>query len=176
LVTSIRHYIDLVESAGRESVLDLGRESDKMVAMEALLLEMALSKKVAENRITGLSWPLNKHVLKLLAFQMDDGLRAHFRKEIRTWLRDIQVIRLKPHTKPGTARWYFDLLYDGPFGGVEEQNAAVMCDGIAEDYEGKLARNATPVAEVVMRLRAFHEALSAAAASGEPLVGLSDRL
>jgi hypothetical protein len=140
------------------------------------LLEMSLPKKDAEADLRGIRRPLNEHVLKLLAFDMPDELRAYFRKEVRKWLRDIQTIRLKPHNKPGKAAWYYDLLYEGPFGGVEAGNVATICDGIDDYYEGRLVRNATPVPVLVERLRAFHEALAERAARGEPLAELAATL
>ncbi len=142
----------------------------------AVLSAMSLPKRHAELRLLGLEPPLNEHILKLLAFDMPAERRAYFRKEVRKWLREIQTIRLKDSDKPGKASWYYGLLYDGPFGNVEERNVATVCEGIEDYYEGSLVRNATPIPALVERLRAFHGALAERAARGEPLVELAETL
>jgi hypothetical protein len=135
---------------------------------------MSLPKRHAEVRLIGMEPPLNQHLLKLLAFDMPSERRDYFRKEVRKWLRDIQAIRLKDSNNPGEASWYYDLLYDGPFGGVEEQNIRMTCEGIEDDYEDCLTRNTTTTPELVERLRRFHQTLAERASQGELLVGLAE--
>ena len=62
---------------------------------------MSLPKRHAEARLLGMEPPLNEHLLKLLAFDMPPARRAYFRKEIRKWMRDIQVMRLKDKRRGG---------------------------------------------------------------------------
>jgi hypothetical protein len=135
---------------------------------------MSLPMRHAEVRLIGTEPPLNQHLLKLLGFDMPSERRDYFRKEVRKWLRDIQVIRLMDSNNPGKASWYYDLLYDGPFGSVEEQNVRMICEGIEDDYEDCLTRNTTTTPELVERLRRFHQMLAERASQGELLVGLAE--
>jgi hypothetical protein len=45
--------------------------------------------------------------------------------------RSDSAARLKPHDRPGTFKFYYDLLYEHPFGGVEVENMQIMMDFIA---------------------------------------------
>jgi hypothetical protein len=137
---------------------------------------MSLPKRHAEARLLGMESPLNEHLLKLLAFDMSPERRAYFRKEVRKWLRGIQVMRLKDSSKPGKMSWYYGFLYDGPFGGFEEKNVQIICEAIEDDYEDGLTRNMLTTAELVGRLRDFHRMLAERAARGEPLLDLAETL
>ena len=98
------------------------------------LMEMAYPQKVARDIIIGMARPINQHLVKLVGFDFPPQLRDHFRRELRNWLNEIQRIRLKPTTKTGSFRFYFDPLFDYPFGGVEIQNTRTMMDLIREEY------------------------------------------
>src|ERR1700730_18784057 len=78
-----------------------------------------LSAKVARDIIIGMARPVNHHLVKLVGFDFPPKLRDHFRRELRNWLNEIQRIRLKPTTRTGSFRFYFDPLFDYPFGGIE---------------------------------------------------------
>jgi len=58
------------------------------------------------------------HVLSLAAIRPPDEY-AHWLHEVTAWLSAIAAIRLKRSTKPAPARFYFDILFDEPFGGNE---------------------------------------------------------
>ena len=97
-------------------------------------------------------------------------MRQHFRREVRTWLNELQALRLKPNSRPGSYKLYFDLLYDYPFGGVEVQNMRIMMELIAEEYE-----NARPVKrpeEMVEWLQQFHASLAERLHKGEAVLDL----
>src|SRR3954471_2593774 len=95
---------------------------------------MALPRKLVEHTLLGLYDPINSHLTKLVGFDFSPDLRQHFRRELRTWLRKIQTLRMKPNNRTGSAKFYFDLLFDYPFGGVEIRNMRSIMDEIAEDY------------------------------------------
>ena len=84
--------------------------------------EMAYPKRYVEQIITGLADPINEHLIKLVGFEFAPELRQHFRQELDTWLDKIQRLRMKPNNRTGTAKFYYDLLFDYPFGGVEVRN------------------------------------------------------
>jgi hypothetical protein len=78
-------------------------------------LEMAYLQKVAKDIIIGMSRPINQHLVKLAGFDFSIPMRKHFRRELRNLLNEIQRIRLKPTTRTGSFRFYFDPLFDYPF-------------------------------------------------------------
>src|SRR6266568_2504919 len=76
---------------------------------------LAYPRKMVEQIILGLSNPVNRHLIKLIAFDFPSETRQHFRRELRTWLRDIRTLKFKPSNRPGSFKFYFDLLFDYPF-------------------------------------------------------------
>jgi hypothetical protein len=131
---------------------------------------MALPRKLVESTILGLYDPVNQHLVKLVGYDFPPELRNHFRRELRTWLRKIQRLRIKPLSRTGSVKFYFDLLFDYPFGGVEVRNMRLIMDEIADDYE-----NAQPTKspeEMVEWLRAFHATLAERLHDGEDVLDL----
>ena len=84
-------------------------------------LVMTYSEKMDEAIIRGLVDPLNQHLVKLVGFEFPAELRRHFRKEAGSWLNKIQRLRMKPTSRTGPFRFYFNHLFDYPFGGNEVQ-------------------------------------------------------
>lgn len=97
---------------------------------------MALPRKAIEQVLLGLYDPINEHLVNLIGFNFPPDLRQHFRKELRTWLRKIERLRFKPNNRTGSAKFYFDFLFDYPFGGVEMRNMRLIMDDVADAYEG----------------------------------------
>src|SRR5690348_17138269 len=97
-------------------------------------LVMSLPRKLVESTIFGLYDPINQHLIKLVGFDFRAETRQHFRRELRTWFRKIQRLRIKPDNRTGQVKFYFDLLFDYPFGGVEVQNMRLIFDEIIDDY------------------------------------------
>ena len=95
---------------------------------------LAYPRKLVEQIILGLYAPVNEHLVKLIGFNFAPDLRQHFRRELRTWLRKIQALRFKPSNRTGSFKFYFDLLFDYPFGGVEVRNIRLIMDEIADEY------------------------------------------
>jgi hypothetical protein len=131
---------------------------------------MAYPRKLVEQIILGLSNPLNRHLVKLVGFDFLPEMRQHFRREVRTWLNELQALRLKPDSQPGSFKLYFDLLFDYPFGGVELQNMRTMMDLIADEYEG--ARPVKRPEDMVEWLRQFHADLAERLHNGETVLDL----
>ncbi len=120
-------------------------------------LVMALPRKLVEHTVLGLSDPLNQDLVKLVGFDFPDERRQHFRREVRAWLRKIQRLRIKPANRPGSVKFYFDLLFDYPFGGVEVENMRSIVDEISEEYDARPIKTAE---ELVAWLRNFHQELA----------------
>ena len=133
-------------------------------------LVMALPRKLVESTILGLYDPINQHLVKLVGFDFPPELRQHFRRELRTWLRKIQRLRIKPSNRTGPVKFYFDLLFDYPFGGVEVRNMRLIMDEIADDYEH--ARPTRTAEELVEWLRGFHTQLAERLHNGEDVLDL----
>src|SRR5215831_17778054 len=120
-------------------------------------MEMAYPRKYLENIIIGLEDPLNQHLVKLVGFAFPDKQRRHFRSEVRTWLTKIQRLRMKPSNRTGSVKFYYDLLFDYPFGGVEIQNMRSMMALITEEYGVAPTKSPETLAEW---LRQFHARLA----------------
>ena len=131
---------------------------------------MALPRKLVEQILLGLYDPINEHLVKLVGFDFPPETRRHFRRELRTWLRKIQALRFKPSDRTGSSKFYFDLLFEFPFGGVEVRNMRLIMDQIADEYE-----TASPMKqpeEMVEWLRAFHTELAERLHDGEDVLDL----
>jgi hypothetical protein len=131
---------------------------------------MSLPRKLVEHTLLGLYDPINSHLTKLVGFEFPSELRHHFRRELRTWLRKIQVLRMKPNNRTGSAKFYFDLLFDYPFGGVEIRNMRSIMDEISDNYPN--ARPVKTAEEMVAWLRDFHARLAERLHRGEDVLDM----
>jgi hypothetical protein len=132
-------------------------------------MEMAYPRKYLEHIIIGLEDPLNQHLTKLTGFDFPLEQRRHFRSEVRTWLGKIQRLRLKPNNRTGSLKFYYDLLFDYPFGGVEVQNMRTMMDLITEEYGLRPTKSPE---ELVKWLQQFHQRLADRLHNGEAVLDL----
>lgn len=130
---------------------------------------MALPRKLVEQVILGLYDQINLHLVKLTAFDFPQELRQHFRRELRSWLNKIQHMRMRPNNRRGSLKFYYDLLFEYPYGGAELENMQSMIALISEDYEIRPTK--TPV-EVVVWLRKFHTELAERLHNGEDVLDL----
>jgi hypothetical protein len=131
---------------------------------------MAFPKKLVEHTILGLQPPLNRHLVKLVAFDFPLETRRHFQREVENWLEEIQSLRFKPHNRTGPSKFYFDLLFDYPFGGVEVQNMRRIMDLVSRQYEGAQPKKSPQ--EMVEWLREFHARLAGRLHDGEDVLDM----
>ena len=131
---------------------------------------MAFPCKLVEHAILGVYDQINAHLVKLAGFDFAAGTRQHFRRELESWLDKIQRLRMKPDNRTGTFKFYFDLLYDYPFGGVEVQNMRKIMDFIKREYPD--ARPIKTPEEMVDWLRAFHTELAEHLHKGDDVLDL----
>jgi hypothetical protein len=134
------------------------------------LLEMAYPERYVEQIITGLADPINEHLIKLVGFEFAPELRQHFRQELDAWLDKIQRLRMKPNNRTGTPKFYYDLLFDYPFGGVEVRNTRSIMNLISRRYQG-IEPAKTPE-HVVEWLKDFHTALAQRLSAGEVVLDM----
>jgi len=134
------------------------------------LLEMSYPKRYVEQIITGLADPINEHLIKLAGFEFSPELRQHFRQELDTWLDKIQRLRMKPNNRTGTPKFYYDLLFDYPFGGVEVRNTRSIMNLISRHYQG-IEPARTPE-EVAQWLKDFHTTLAQRLGAGEAVLDM----
>jgi hypothetical protein len=132
-------------------------------------MAMAYPRKYLEHIIIGLEEPLNQHLVKLAGFEFPQEQRWRFQREVRSWLDKIQRLRLKPDNRTDSSKFYYDLLYDYPFGGVEVQNIRTMINLIGE--ENGLRPSKSPE-ELVEWLRQFHAGLADRLHNGESVLDL----
>ena len=131
---------------------------------------MVLPQKLVEQVPLGLYDPINEHLVKLVGFDFPAELLQHFRRELKSWLRKIQRLRFKLSNRTGSAKFYFDLLFDYPFGGVEVENMQSMMDFIARRYPGVRASK-TPE-QMVEWLRVFHSGLAQRLSDRRPVLDM----
>jgi hypothetical protein len=94
---------------------------------EALLSDMAFERKIAEQKVRGREETINEYLVKLLAFDADEDLRASWKKELtRKHLVFLAVLRLKPGRRPLPRRDWYAWLYADPFDGNEEGYARAL--------------------------------------------------
>ena len=132
-------------------------------------MEMAYPRKYVENIIIGLEDPLNEHLVKLVGFDFPAEQRRHFRREVRSWLVKIQRLRMKPDSRTGSVKFYYDLLFDDPFGGVELQNMRTIMDLISEEYSLRPTKSPE---ELAGWLQQFHARLAGRLHHGETVLDL----
>ena len=131
---------------------------------------MALPRKLVEQIILGLYDQINVHLVKLVGFDFPPDTRRHFRRELRTWVRKSQTLRFKPNNRTGSSKFYFDLLFEFPFGGVEVRNMRLIMDQIADEDDN--VRATKQPEEMVAWLRAFHTELAERLHNGEDVLDL----
>ena len=133
-------------------------------------LEMAYPRQVAREILIGAAEPINQHLVKLVGFPFPEELRQHFRKELRSWLNRIQRLRLTPDTRTGSVKFYFDPLFDYPFGGIEVPNMRALMEFLSSEYDG--IRPSQSPDEMAAWLREFHTRLAEALHNGEAVLDL----
>src|SRR3974377_751815 len=131
---------------------------------------MAYPKRYVEQIITGLADPLNEPLSKLGGFEFSPELRQHFRQELDTWLDKIQRLRMKLNNRTGTPKFYYDLLFDYPFGGGEVRNTRSIMNLISRHYQG-IEPARTPE-EVAQWLKDFHTTLAQRLGAGEAVLDM----
>jgi hypothetical protein len=134
-------------------------------------LFMSLPRNMIEQIILGRSNPLNRHLVKLVGFDFPPELRRQIRREIKNWLDEIQSLRFKPRNRTGPFKFYFDLLFDYPFGGVEVQNVFRIMNFIADECEN--ARPTRTPEEMIAWLRDFHMRLAERLHDGEDVLDMT---
>ena len=134
------------------------------------VMEMAYPQKIARDIIIGMARPINQHLVKLVGFRFPAELRGHFKRELRDWLDEIQRIRLKPTTRTGSFRFYFDPLFDYPFGGVEVPNMRALMALISSQYED--LEPAETAENMIEWLKGFHTQLAQRLHNGEAVLDL----
>src|SRR5438067_1252591 len=130
---------------------------------------MAFPRKLVEHAILGLYDQINVHLVKLAAFDFPPAAREHFRRELKAWFNKIKRLRMKPNNRTGSFKFYFDLLFEYPFGGVEVENMRSIIDLTADEYG--IHPTKTPE-ETVEWLRTFHTALAERLHNGEDVLDL----
>ena len=141
-----------------------------MSGMEAeQRIHLAYPQKLARDIIVRLARPINKHLLMLVGFDFPAEPRQHFRRELSNWLTEIQAIRLKPTMRTGSFPFYFDPLFDFPFGGVELENMRGLVELISREYE--IYPTKTPE-QLALWLERFHTGLAERLHRGEAVLDL----
>jgi len=81
-------------------------------------LVMALPRKLVESTILGYTIQSTSSLSNLSASNFRLICGSISGGNCGLWFRKIQRLRMKPQNRTGSAKFYFDLLFDYPFGGV----------------------------------------------------------
>jgi hypothetical protein len=133
-------------------------------------MELTYPRKLVEHIILGLEDPLNQHLIRLIGFDFPPEQQRHLRRELRTWLDKLQRLRIKPDRRTESFKFYYDLLFDYPFGGVEVQNMRIMTEFISKEYDG--IGPTKYLEEIVGWLKAFHATLAQRLHNGEAVLDM----
>ena len=123
----------------------------------------AVTERGIHREIAGLRRPLNFHLIKLLAAAVSAETRAHWEGEATDWLAQIGRLRLKPRAAPAPAAFYYNLLYEAPFG--DAAAGAIVAELQLLVRKHPIHQEAR-VADIIARLSEFHRAFSQLCAAG----------
>ena len=76
---------------------------------------------------------------------------------------------MKPDSRTGSFKFYYDLLFDYPFGGVEVQNTRTIMDLVSEEYDLRPTKSPEELAEW---LQQFHAKLAERLHHGQAVLDL----
>jgi hypothetical protein len=102
--------------------------------------------------------------------EMAPQSRQHFKRELRNGLNEIQRIRLKPTTRTRSFKFYFDPLFDYPFGGIEVPNMRTLLEFISSEYDD--IRPTKSPEGLVEWLREFHAGLAQRLHNGDSVLDM----
>jgi len=125
------------------------------------LLEMAFSKEKIEQRVTALEEIINIHLIKLFGVVADDGLRNHWKKELKAFYRKISRMVWKNTNKTLNANFYYNILYEEPFGGTEERNIKSILEIDIIQETGYMKNNET-IQNINEKMKNFHKNIAIA--------------
>src|SRR5215471_11613059 len=92
------------------------------------LLKMSYPRRVVETIINGLQDPLNQDN-QTGGLRLHGGLASALPRQVQGVARPHPASTAQaPNHRPGTFTFYFDLLFDYPFGGVEVENMQSTMD------------------------------------------------
>jgi hypothetical protein len=137
----------------------------------SLLIEMAVPRKKAEQQVSGLEWPMNLHLVKLLGFEAPEATRQAWKRELREWCGQIATLRIKPANRTLPAATLMTWLHDERFEGSEVQNVGAML-ALQTDF----ARNTASAEDIATSLRDFHAEATRSLAQGQVPVALIQAL
>ncbi|WP_428484891.1 hypothetical protein [Rhodopila sp.] len=124
-------------------------------------LEMTFPKKIVEQKYRAHEETMNAHLVKLLAFEVDNRTRTFWKKEILNHVNYLSDIRSKGQGLV-RRRDAFMWLYSDPFGGNEETYVAALIR-MADDDD---RRNSRSTEDIAARIQVFHEQVADALANG----------
>jgi hypothetical protein len=152
-----------VEETVNEGSLDRKPAYPTLLAiMNMHLVENAMPRQNFLVQVRGIERRLNTYLIKLMAFEADEGMRNHWKREVYTFCRDITGVKFKSPkgARPVRASEYFEQLFEAFFGEPSEvQNVGHICTYIQEDYPD-LRRNDLTDQQVWEKLKAWHTAAS----------------
>lgn len=125
--------------------------------------EMAFPRAIVAQKAREREETINKHLVKLLAFDVPQRTRSVWRKELTRHLRFLAALRVKPGASLIPLRDWWAWLYADPF----EHNEAGYTAGLIALNADDFARNDRSVGAIAGQIRDFHAAMVQRLAQGE---------
>lgn len=113
--------------------------------LDSVLFEMAYRRREIESKITSLSSPICKHLIKVLKWQDDINYNKHI-GDINDWLFDIQRMRIKGNKKPSQHE-YFTWMYTDVVS--DELTVSRMIRGLYQYHELPVVRTDEKVHDII---------------------------
>jgi len=126
---------------------------------------MAYPRKKATFVIESLEDEINYHLIKILCCQVSNETIEHWKEEIRDWLDRIGEIRVKPDMKTFSEKFYFNTLYDYPFGDTGDRNLRRHIRRL-ERKKYTILKDINHI-EIMQKIKDFHIAFAKLAATGK---------
>ena len=98
-----------------------------------IILELSFNAKSLILRLQGLSAPINLHLMKLYMMPNCKN-RDHWFKELNGWFDDISSYYVKPNKKMLSKDTYYRILFDEPFGDIDEYLKTRYIERLKDTY------------------------------------------
>ena len=127
------------------------------------LLEMTFNRDIIERKFRGREETMTEHLVKLLAFDVQEATRAIWKKEIRNHLLYLSALRAR-NKKPIPAEFIWQWLYTDPIEGNEIGVIQSYIFMHQDDYD----RNSVTPQQIAQQIQAFYKVVSLDLAQGKP--------
>lgn len=118
---------------------------------------------------------MNVHLIKVLAFRASSDVRRHWSIEIENWFEDIRSWTIKGKRERPEPKLYYDVLCDAKFGEPSGKQAVAASVKSTLSRNVGFVRNDLSDEDLLLRIRSWHQKVSVALASNQPMPPLEEK-